>query len=202
MQYKNVLFDLGNVLIDIEVKRSLKAFAALIKNPTVVNADCLIGGHASKLVDQYQLGAISTDEFLKAFLTQCKPGTTPQDLINAWYIMLMGISAEKKALLQDLVASGKDIYVLSNSNELHVQWVQQHCPELEVVKKIFYSNEMHLSKPDPRCYEMVIKETGIKPEETVYVDDLLPNIEVGWQLGFQCLHAVDDSWVEELRGKS
>jgi len=209
MEYKNVLFDLGNVLIDVEVKRSLKAFAALVNMPAVgekapssvselVNADSLLGGHTSKLVDQYQVGAITTDEFIRAFLTQCKPGTKPEQVVDAWYAMLLGIREEKKELLNALVANGKNIYVLSNINDLHVKWVQEHCPELKVAKKIFYSNEIHMSKPDPRCYELVIKETGIQPEETVYVDDLLPNIEAGRKFGFQCLHAVDDGWMREL----
>jgi len=208
MEYKNVLFDLGNVLINVDVKRSLKAFAALMQLPDagqmpssvseMVSADSLLGGHTSKVVDQYQIGAITTEQFISAFLAQCKPDTQPEQLIDAWYAMLLGIPAEKKDLLNNLVERGKNIYVLSNNNDLHVQWVQKHCPELQVAKRIFYSNEIHMSKPDPRCYELVIRETGILPEETVYVDDLLPNIESARKFGFQCIHATDNSWMGQL----
>ena len=113
--------------------------------------------------------------------------------------MLLGIPEENKQLLGDILAAGYDIYVLSNINEMHVDWVHDTCPELNATRRLFFSNEMHLSKPDPRCYTEVIREAGIRPEETVYVDDLLPNIEEGRRHGFHCLHATDASWREELK---
>lgn len=210
MSYKNVLFDLGGVLIDVNVKRSMAAFAALIAAPSqgeipntlseLVTAEGLLGGHTSQLIDQYQIGAISTDTFINTILTQCRPETTRQQVIDAWYAMLVGIRPEKKQLLKDLEANGKKIYILSNINELHVTWTLSHCPELMVAERLFFSNEIRMSKPDPRCYEVVLRETGINPADTVYVDDLPANIEAGKAFGFQCLHAVDDSWMETLLG--
>lgn len=209
MQYKNILFDLGGVLIDLDVKRSLDAFAKLVKAPAgvgktpasvseMVTADGLLGGHTSELIDQYQIGAITTDQFIDAILTQCQPTTTRQQIIDAWYAMLLGIRKEKKELLRQLIAQGKQIYVLSNINDLHVEWTMDHCPELKQANRLFFSNEIGMSKPDPRCYELVLRETGIQPEETVYVDDLLPNIEAGKAFGLQCVHAVDDSWMTTI----
>ncbi|MCQ2342044.1 MAG: HAD family phosphatase [Paludibacteraceae bacterium] len=209
MNYKNILFDLGGVLIDLSVRRSLAAFAALINVPKkmdgapssvseLVTADGLLGGHTSQLIDQYQIGAVTTDQFIAAILAHCKPGTTRQQVIDAWYAMLLGIRDEKKALLRQLILQGKHIYVLSNINDLHVTWTLTHCPELKQADRLFFSNEIGMSKPDPRCYELVINETKIKPEETVYVDDLLPNIEAGRPFGFQCLHAVGNDWMKEL----
>ena len=166
MKYSNVLFDLGGVLIDVDVRKSLLAFAKMVQVPQtgnvpnslseMVNADGLLGGHSSELIDQYQVGAITTDYFVDSLLSQCRPGTTKQQIIDAWYAMLIGIQPEKKEVLKQLIAAGKNIYVLSNINELHVDWTLSHCPELQVAKRLFFSNEIHLSKPDPRCYELVL----------------------------------------------
>lgn len=208
MTYKNVLFDLGGVLIDVDVRHSLVAFARMVGASTdasypnslseMVTEEGLLGGHTSELIDQYQVGTISTDDFVQELLSQCRPETTRQQIIDAWLAMLIGIRPEKKALLQRLIAQGKKIYVLSNINDLHVQWTLEHCPELQAAERLFFSNEIHLAKPDPRCYELVLRETGINPAETIYVDDLPANIEAGRQAGFQCLHAVDDSWMSQL----
>lgn len=209
MKYSNVLFDLGGVLIDVDVRRSLLSFAKMVQVPQtgnipnslseMVNADGLLGGHSSELIDQYQVGAITTDYFVDSLLSQCRPDTTRQQIIDAWHAMLIGIKPEKKEVLKQLIAAGKNIYVLSNINELHVDWTLAHCPELQVAKCLFFSNEIHLSKPDPRCYELVLKETGIDPQDTVYIDDLLPNIEAGRQFGFQCIQAMpDNNWIKQI----
>lgn len=201
---RNVLFDLGGVLIDLDIRRSLLAFDAL-KQPGVellssqVTEDGLKGGHSSELMEAYQVGAITTRQFLDALLSVCQPGTTDQQLKDAWFAMLLGIREDRKQLLRDLQSHGYNIYILSNINELHVGWTLAHCPEIKAAKGIFFSNEIHLSKPDPRCYELVLQQTGIQPEETLYIDDLLPNIEAGRQFGLQTLQAVDDGWLQEIR---
>lgn len=209
MKYNNVLFDLGGVLIDVDVRKSLLAFSEIMQvNQTgnipnsiseMVNAEGLLGVHSSKLIDQYQVGAISTEDFINALQSQSRPGTTKQQIIDAWYAMFIGIQPEKKLVLKQLIDAKKNIYILSNINDLHVAWTQTHCPELQVAKRIFFSNEIHLSKPDSRCYEFVLNETGIDPKDTVYIDDLLPNIEAGRQFGFQCIQAMPDkNWIKQI----
>ena len=199
---KHVLFDLGGVLVDLDVRRTLNAFQRIVRTDDAsapITAQGLLGGHDSELIDRYQTGTISTPDFISTILSVCLPGTTEQQVRDAWFAMLLGIPEVNKQLLRDIHAAGYSIYVLSNINEMHVEWVHQCCPELRPAKRLFFSNEMHLSKPDPRCYLQVISEAGILPAETVYIDDLLPNIEEGHRHGFLTLHATDTSWRSELR---
>ena len=199
---KNVLFDLGGVLVDLDVRRTLDAFHSLVElhdASAPITAQGLLGGHDSELIDRYQTGTISTPDFISTILSVCLPGTTEQQVRDAWFAMLLGIPEVNKQLLRDIHAAGYNFYILSNINEMHVNWVQDNCPELQPAGRLFFSNEMHLSKPDPRCYLQVISEAGILPTETVYIDDLLPNIEEGRRHGFLTLHATDTSWRNELR---
>ena len=175
---KNILFDLGGVLIDLDIRRSLDAFGALLApeadlRHAAISPQALLGGHDSGLIDRYQTGEITTDEFIRSILSVCRPGTTPDEVITAWHAMLLGIPAERQQLLRTLADRGYSIYVLSN------------------IRRLFFSNEIHLSKPDPRCFSLVVRETGIRPEETLYIDDLLPNIEAGRAAGFRTLHVPD-----------
>ena len=196
MATKNILFDLGGVLIDLDIRRSLDAFGALLApeadlRHAAISPQALLGGHDSGLIDRYQTGEITTDEFIRSILSVCRPGTTPDEVITAWHAMLLGIPAERQQLLRTLADRGYAIYVLSNINEMHVRWTLDHCPELRLAKRLFFSNEIHLSKPDPRCFSLVVRETGIRPEEALYIDDLLPNIEAGRAAGFRTLHVPD-----------
>lgn len=201
---KNILFDLGGVLIDLDVRRTLDAFHALLPpsldlHTASLTANSLLGGHDSELIDRYQTGDISTDEFIRTILSVCRPGTTAEQVREAWFAMLIGISPERKQLLRWLHEQGYPIYVLSNINEMHVEWTLLHCPELQCAQRLLFSNEIHLAKPDPRCYELVLRETGIRPEETIYIDDLPANIEAGQSFGFQTLLADTPSWPDQLQ---
>ena len=213
---KNILFDLGNVLIDVDIRKTLRAFGTLREgigdrlqatsnrregdrlmgeSNTIITAGDLLGAGESGLVAKYQVGEISTDEFINTILTICKSGTTRQEVIDAWMAMLVGIPEARKQKLLELHQQGYKLYVLSNINELHVDWTREQLEDIPF-EQMFFSNEIHLAKPDVRCYEMVIRETGIKPEETLYIDDLPANIEAGKNAGFECfLNTTQDAWV-------
>ena len=216
---KNILFDLGNVLIDVDIRKTLRAFGTLREgigdrlqatdnrregdrlmgeSNTIITAGDLIGAGESGLVAKYQVGEISTDDFVDEILSVCKPGTTRQDVIDAWMAMLVGIPKARKQRLLELHKTGYKLYVLSNINELHVDWTKEQLKDIPF-EQMFFSNEIHLAKPDARCYEQVIRETGIKPEETLYIDDLPVNIEAGKNVGFECfLNTTPDAWVGHI----
>ena len=205
---------MGGVLIDLDIKRSLSAFNAMLL-PDEVKADTslqrhsvsdidLLGGGESPLISLYQKGDISTEDFISALLSACVHGTTRQQIVDAWNAMLIGLPAHRIEMIRSLKASGLNIYMLSNINELHVRWTLDCFAKAglvigEDVDRVFFSNEMHCSKPDPHCYQIVLEQTGIVPQETLYIDDLSQNIAVGRQLGFQCLQALGDEWLDKAR---
>lgn len=217
---RNILFDLGNVLIDVDIRRTLRAYKTLTpslsligqggrnggqadrligKSNTIITVGDLLGAGESDLVAKYQVGAISTDEFLDTILTICKPGTTRQDVVDAWMAMLVGIPEARYRKLKALHEAGYKLYVLSNINELHAEWTREQLKGIPF-EAMFFSNEIQMAKPDARCYEHVIRETGIVPEETLYIDDLPENIAAGQRARFQCfLNTTPDAWTEMLK---
>lgn len=194
---RNILFDLGNVLIDVDIRKTLRAYKTLAPS-SIITAGDLIGAGESELVAKYQVGAVSTDEFVEGILKVCKPGTTRQEVIDAWMAMLIGIPEARKQKLLDLHKQGYKLYVLSNINELHAEWTREQLRGIPF-EAMFFSNEIQMAKPDARCYERVIRETGIVPEETLYIDDLPENIEAGRGMGFQCfLNTRPDEWTKTI----
>ena len=166
---RNILFDLGNVLIDVDIRKTLRAFGTLREGigdrledgasayreearNTIITAGDLIGAGESELVAKYQVGSVSTDEFLEAILNVCKPGTTRQEVIDAWMAMLIGIPQERYKRVLDLHKRGYKLYVLSNINELHAEWTREQLKGLPF-EAVYFSNEMGMAKPRPSTEE-------------------------------------------------
>lgn len=201
---------MGGVLIDLDVRRSVRAFAALLKQDeqgdAPITALDLIGGGETQLVQLYQTGMITTDEFIAQIQRTCRPGTTREQILDAWYAMLLSLPQQRIEMIRRLKQAGYHVYILSNINDAHAIWTHEHFAKWGIkigreIDRAFFSHEMHLAKPDPRCYEMVLSETGIRADETLYIDDLQSNIEAGAAAGFVTLQALGDEWLpkaEEL----
>ncbi len=204
---RNVLFDLGGVLIDLDVQCTITAFQAIVDpqkiraGGTVAPQD-LTGVGENDLINRYQVDDISSDAFLDGILSVCKAGTSRQQVEDAWLAMLVGIKQEKADLIKRLKKQGLGVYVLSNINEIHARWTVDCLRKAGVYDcfdRLFFSNEIRLAKPDLRCYRLVTEQTGIRPEDTLYIDDLQPNIEAGSQAGFECLLAEGDAWMDTVK---
>ena len=200
---KNLIFDLGGVLINLDTSKSIEAFKLLVDpgktadKSSPVSVMDLMGGGESQLVQLYQTGDITTEEFVSTLLQVCRQGTTSEQILDAWCAMLEGLPVHRMERLRKLKEKGFKVYILSNINDWHVRWTLRKFREwnMPALDGVYFSNEMHLAKPDPRCYEKVITETGILPSETLYIDDLTQNIEAGRQAGLQCLQALGDEWL-------
>lgn len=203
---RNILFDLGGVLIDLDPQRSIEAFKRLLSasgEASPVSTLDLLGAGESQLVEQYQTGAITSDDFFGSIQRLCRPGTSRQELVEAWRAMLLSLPERRLAKIRQLKAKGYHIYILSNINEDHVEWTLEHFRQWGItvgidIDQVFFSNEIHIAKPDVRCYEYVIRTTGIQPTETIYIDDLQQNIAAGKEVGFVTLQALGDEWLGEI----
>ena len=187
---KNYIFDLGGVLLDIRMKNAYERFVALGLPP----AELEPGGSVYKLMEDYQLGFITSAEFCQQVAKKCcnvgkcaanvfarsaEAPTTPRDIEEAWNSICLGVADRKLQALRRLrktegVAS---VSLLSNTNELHWEcccqnWFNANGNKLEdFFDKIFLSQELHLQKPDPEIFKTAIRELGASPAETIFLDD-------------------------------
>lgn len=201
---RNVVFDLGGVLVDLFPVRSIHAMAALLapqpkddaEDKAPISLMDLLGGGESELVRRYQTGQVSTDDFVAAILSVCRPGTTREQVLDAWYAMLGTIPEPRLDMIRRLNEAGYHVYILSNINEAHVAWVADNYPTLPALcDKVFYSNEIQIAKPDLAAYDHVIAHAPLVPHETLYIDDLEQNIAAGQTAGFLSLQALGDAWL-------
>ena len=199
MAYKNIIFDLGGVILDINMQKALDGFAALGLPESELRFDV---GEAADLMHRYQLGHFTTDEFCKLVAAKCNPGTTPEQVAQAWNSICLGIPERKLNAIKALKQRA-NVYLLSNTNDLHWQYCLDHwfnangnrCEDF--FDKIFLSQDMHLEKPHSEIFEQVIKVTGT---DAIFLDDNLDNINAAKNCGIQAVQITPDlDWVDYLK---
>lgn len=196
---RNLIFDLGGVLLDLNVRGMLEGFASLgldsrqflAKDDSDGATPVCEGMSMGKLLSDYQMGEISTEELLDTILPQCNAGTTREQLIEAWNRCVCSIPRERLAMVRSLREKGYRTYMLSNTNDLHWQHIMEQDFSEEgmgvddIFDHVFLSQEMHLAKPDPEIYRQVVREIGAKAEDCLFVDDARVNVDSADREGLQ-----------------
>ena len=193
---KTIIFDLGGVVLNLDVNRTLQAFARLANVPV----DKLIEHNTyDDIFHAYEMGRISTNSFLER-MKQLFPGeTTDEQVIDAWNAMLLDLPLDRLAHLERLRSNYKTI-ILSNTNELHLEAFNQIIAEATSGNKlsdyfdtVYYSHEMGMRKPNSDIFEFVLSEHGLRADETLFIDDMIQNIEGARSVGLETWHMTDQS---------
>ena len=198
-KYKNIIFDLGNVLVKLDEDACIKAFEELgLKNTQHIkeNPDVM------KPFQDLGLGYITNKVFFDEFRRIAQSEATNQQITDAANKMLLYIPDEKKQMLLDLRKAGHRVYLLSNTNDIH--W--RYCADVLFPMKayhvedyfddIFLSQELHLEKPDDKIFQTMIEKTGINPHESLFIDDLEKNCLAGERNGLHIFQNKDfNDWL-------
>ena len=201
------IFDLGGVLINLNVHRCMTAFEALMGEENmraVLGMDSrgegvkAVSVASRQLMYEFERGNISEDDFVQKVLAYCRPGTTPQQVINAWMAMLADLPAERLAFIDDLRAKGHKTYMLSNGNDLHFHFIDRTYGLRPRFDDLFLSQEMHMAKPEPEIFQAV--QAAIRPaadEQVIFIDDL----ELNRLSAAQTVHWTTFASIDELKAE-
>ncbi|MCG8580448.1 MAG: HAD family phosphatase [Bacteroidales bacterium] len=192
------LFDLGGVIVDISPAAAIDAFNKL----GLTNLEEQIShGHHNGLFKQYELGAISTQEFIEKIQSLLPGPVSDNQIIAAWNKMLVELPIERLQLIERIKKKAP-VYLLSNTNELHRNTFVGMANGIENIEpyftKAFYSYEIKQSKPDRQAFDHVVTCTGIKPEKTLFLDDSQLNLGVAEELGFQTVLVSENHTMIEI----
>ena len=187
---KNIVFDLGGVLINLDFKRALDAF----KKAGFENIENQLQSfNREGIFDQYELGNISSEEFRAAIRKQAHEELTDSEIDEMWNLILLDIPHEKLKLILDL-RSKYMVYLLSNTNQIHWEYTCQNAFTYhgfrvnDYFEKTFLSFEMHLAKPDKQIFEQMLHEANLLSEETLFIDDSEANCKAAAEVGIHAHH--------------
>ncbi|UII20466.1 HAD family hydrolase [Fulvivirga ligni] len=196
---KNIIFDLGGVIINLRPDYTVVEFAKLAGISEDEILDKYLNDEPFKL---YEKG-LTTDEEFHAYLKEITGHDDVKNLEKAWNAMLLDIPQERLELLKRLRKDYR-LFLLSNTNEIHLRCFteiassQNKCSIEDYFDHAYYSHHMNKRKPDAEIYEQVLEEQGLVAEETLFIDDNADNIAGAGNLGIQTLHVTGDHTLKEF----
>ena len=152
-----IIFDLGGVLINLNVPRCIQAFSDLIGEENVRNIMGMnkdgegieaVSIATRQLMRDFERGLVTTDEFIAAILQYAPSGTTSDQIREAWFAMLEDLPQERLDYLAQLRKQGYRLYLLSNGNDLHWTYIDKLYHVSSYFEQVFLSQVMHCAKPD------------------------------------------------------
>ena len=186
-----IIFDLGGVLWNIRYEVLIDSFRKIGMEHFEKH---FAQAQQEQLFDQFEKGMLRPGEFCQRLLKSCKPGTTEQQVIDAWNSMLFDLPQERVELLKKLKPQYRT-FLLSNTNQIHVDWLYKelqlnyHIPDFSsLFEHVYLSNEMGKRKPDAEIFQQVLSEQNLVPERTVFIDDSIQHVESARKLGIQAYH--------------
>ena len=185
----NIIFDLGNVILNIDYQSTIKAFEKI----GTENASILYSKSSqTKIFDQLETGKITKEDFILE-IQKIIPKASKCKIINAWNAIIKDLPESRIDILKNL----KDkfsIFLLSNTNSIHIDYIvkkiggEKYDEFYNLFDKVYYSHEVKLRKPDPNIFKLVINENNLKIKNTFFIDDSIQHINSAKKLGLQTYH--------------
>ena len=196
---RNLIFDFGAVLLPVEEERSWEAFRALGARESLAEQ--------KQVFEKLETGAISPDEFLELLRPHFfRPRIFKPDIADAWAAMCYHpISDEVIDYLKKLRRKGYVLFLLSNTNVIHVEKVKERSGPfryrqfLNQFKAVYYSQEVGLRKPQKAIYQQVLKENQLEPAQCWFTDDKKENLKAPQKLGIRTWHYHPDRSFADLQ---
>lgn len=187
---KNLLFDLGGVIMDIERMRAVRALEAI----GLKDAGTLLGEYSQQgPFGALESGAITVDEWRDTIIGHIGRPVDPDAVDRAFVAFLVGIPAHRLDALREL-RRRYGVYMLSNTNplmwdtEIRRQFQQQGMEREDYFDGIVTSFEAKVMKPDAGIFRYAEQKLGILPGETLFLDDSEANCEAARALGWHAAH--------------
>ncbi len=195
-----IIFDLGGVILNLNYQLTIEAFKSL----GIEDFDKMYSqAKQNDLFDRFEIGQISSQYFINSLLPFLPNGTSPNKVVNAWNAMILDFPQERLRLIEKLGES-KRLFLLSNTNEIHLQAVKQSLAKTtdksleSYFEETYVSHEMNMRKPNKEIFEKVCSNNKLDPSKTLFIDDTIGHIEGAKKIGLMTHHLTNGQTIEDL----
>jgi FMN phosphatase YigB (HAD superfamily) len=203
---KNIIFDFGAVVYDIDADRTIAAFKAL--NVSKFDSfQAFMTAHTNEnIFISIETGKITAAEFRENVRSWTTVKLSDKAIDFAWNAMLIGYVKERLDLLVELKSNYRT-FLLSNTNSIHWDYFTKQLQEYgysglhELFEKDYYSHTLGMRKPDLEIFKHVLKESKLIASETLFLDDNLMNIEAARMLGIPSIQITPEIDMLTVFGK-
>ncbi|OGT42570.1 MAG: hypothetical protein A3F42_01000 [Gammaproteobacteria bacterium RIFCSPHIGHO2_12_FULL_37_34] len=198
---KNIIFDLGGVLLNIDFQRTYQAFEKLgaIEFPAIYSKN-----KQTSLFDDFEIGKISADIFRHVLKEELKLKISNEEFDDAWNALLLDLPKSRLDFIEHIKKTHR-VFLFSNTNEIHLKAFFRICQQeygmnslARYFDKEYYSCRFGKRKPDPDAFKIIVSENNIKPSETLFIDDTLQHVQGAQQAELQAIHLTQDKTIFDV----
>lgn len=204
-EIKNIIFDWGGVITDLNVEKIIDAFKMLGFQDI---EKYFMQENKENFFLHFELGLIDELAFIQKLRGFVKQNVTDKQITDAWNIILGDLPDKRWELLNKLKNFYR-IFLLSNTNSLHVSFYNQYIKKKfgtygfnHLFEKVYYSFNLGMRKPEKKIYEFVLSDSNLDPAETLFIDDNKDNINTASHLGITCFHLTPPLTLTDLFKKT
>ncbi|MGL4485903.1 MAG: glucose-1-phosphatase [Yersinia sp. (in: enterobacteria)] len=183
------IFDLGNVIVDIDFKRVLGVWSKLSGVPLATLSKRFTMGEAFQ---QHERGEISDEDFARQLSDEMGLSLSFEQFTEGWQAVFVTLRPEVVAIMHKLREEEHRVVVLSNTNRLHCHYWLQNYPEVTAAANHLYlSQDLGMRKPEARIYQHVLNAENMSAGQAVFFDDVEANIIAARIEGITAIHVTD-----------
>lgn len=189
MMIKAVVFDMGGVLLQLDIKKCIRSFK---EKAGFEDIDKYLDLYKQQgFVGDLEAGKITGEQFIQECLNHSRPGTSRETVIECFQDFLIGLNGDMLDFIRELKGNYR-LFLLSNNNELSSaafgeMMAKEGLGFEDTFEKCFFSFQMKMMKPSPEIYKATIEGIGLKPEEIVFIDDSQANISAAQAQGIRTI---------------
>ena len=183
---KNIIFDLGGVIIGLDVKKTISEFNKLSYMPF---EDFYLDANRSQLFAAFDKGEISEAGFFKVLADELRFSGPPEVMLKAWNAMLLDVPENRLDMLVEL-KQDYNTFLLSNTCEPHITAFEHDLYIRHGVRnfndyfdKVYYSCRIGMRKPDREIFEFILGDNSLNPNETIFIDDTEQHVKAAGACG-------------------
>lgn len=200
---KNILFDFGGVIVDIDRDAAVRQF----KLAGFENIEEYLDPYRQKgFFHQLEDGTVSREEFYAEICKTAGKSIDTKSIDKGWLDFILPVDQARLDLIAELKTHYRTL-LLSNTNPIVMEWADSPSfspagkPLSHYFDDMFMSYKMHCMKPDPEIFRQTIEQSGIVPEETLFIDDSEANIAAGAAFGLKIFHFTRNSSFADIKNK-
>jgi glucose-1-phosphatase len=188
---KNLIFDLGGIIINIDIQLTFEAFAKVSGKDVISTVKKF---EEEKIFARFEKGDFSEGELRSLINKELNTSLSDDVIDKAWNALLQDIPQVRIEMLKEFAGSHR-IFLLSNTNSIHIRAVNKILHKTCGIEKldllfetVYYSYQIKMSKPDTKIYEYVLNQNNLKASESLFIDDNVENIQGAGKAGLRTLH--------------
>jgi putative hydrolase of the HAD superfamily len=184
-EFDAIIFDLGGVLINLNYQATVEAFEKLGGGGF---EQMYSQASQSNLFDEFEIGKISSFHFINRLLDLLPQGVSANQVAHAWDAMILDFELPRLDLLLK-IKKEKPVYLLSNTNDLHMVKVRRKLAQItdlpieSFFNKVYLSQEIGMRKPNIEPFQFILDENQLDAKKTLFIDDTNQHIEGARKIG-------------------